>query len=49
MRKELKPTHDAVSCAVCGRTILKGERTEAYPRSGGAAQARLRALHGAGR
>ena len=30
MRKELRPTHDAISCAVCGRTILKGERTEAY-------------------
>jgi hypothetical protein len=30
MRKELRPTHEMVSCAVCGRTILKGERTEAY-------------------
>ena len=35
MRKELRPTHDAVSCAVCGRTILKGERTEAYLAPGG--------------
>src|SRR4051794_20076606 len=35
MRKELRPTHDAVSCAVCGRTILKGERTEAYLVPGG--------------
>jgi hypothetical protein len=30
MRKELRPVHDAVSCDVCGRTILKGERTEGY-------------------
>jgi hypothetical protein len=35
MRKELRPTHDAISCAVCGRTILKGERTEAYLAPGG--------------
>jgi hypothetical protein len=35
MRKELKPTHEMVSCAVCGRTILKGERTEAYLAPGG--------------
>src|SRR5690242_1738431 len=35
MRKELRPVHDAVSCAVCGRTILKGERTEAYLAPGG--------------
>ena len=35
MRKELRPIHDAVSCAVCGRTILKGERTEAYLAPGG--------------
>jgi hypothetical protein len=35
MRKELRPTHDAVSCEICGRTILKGERAEAYLAPGG--------------
>ena len=30
MKKELRPVHDAVSCDVCGRTILKGEHTETY-------------------
>ena len=30
MRKELRPVHDNVSCEVCGRTILKGERTETF-------------------
>ena len=35
MKKELRPFHDAVSCEVCGRTILKGERTETYLAPGG--------------
>jgi hypothetical protein len=30
VRKELRPVHDSISCDVCGRTILKGEGTEAY-------------------
>src|SRR5688500_7250035 len=33
--KDLRPVHDAVSCDVCGRTILKGERTEWYLAPGG--------------
>jgi hypothetical protein len=35
MKKELRPTGDAGSCDVCGRTILKGEHTEAYLAPGG--------------
>jgi hypothetical protein len=30
VKKELRPIHDAVACDVCGRTILKGERTETF-------------------
>jgi hypothetical protein len=35
VRKELRPVHDALSCDVCGRTMLKGERTEPYIAPGG--------------
>jgi hypothetical protein len=35
MRKELRPINDDVSCDICGRTILKGERTEPYLAPGG--------------
>ena len=36
MKKELRPVHDIAACDVCGRTILKGERTEAFLAPGGA-------------
>ena len=45
MKKELRPIHDDVSCDICGRTILKGERTEAVSRSGRPAAHRVRAVH----
>ena len=35
MKKELRPVHDAISCDVCGRTILKGEHAEWYLAPGG--------------
>jgi hypothetical protein len=35
VKKELRPVHDHVTCDVCGRTILKGEHTEAYVAPGG--------------
>jgi hypothetical protein len=35
MRKELRPSHEMLSCEVCGRTILKGEWTETYLAPGG--------------
>jgi hypothetical protein len=38
VKKELRPVHDVVACDVCGRTILKGERTEPYLAPGGQRQ-----------
>ena len=35
MKKELRPVHDIAACDVCGRTILKGERTEVFLAPGG--------------
>jgi elongation factor G len=36
--KELKTVQDDLACAICGRTILKGERPETYLAPGGARQ-----------
>jgi hypothetical protein len=30
VKKELRPVHDNVTCDVCGRTMLKGERAEPF-------------------
>jgi len=35
VKKELRPVHDHITCEVCGRTLLKGERTEAFLAPGG--------------
>ncbi len=35
MKKELRPVTEDVACDICGRTILKGERTEPYLAPGG--------------
>ena len=35
VRKELRPVDENVACDVCGRTILKGERTEPFLAPGG--------------
>ena len=35
VKKELRPFHDVVSCDICGRTILKGERAEDFLAPGG--------------
>jgi hypothetical protein len=35
VKKELRPVHENVACEVCGRTMLKGERTESFLAPGG--------------
>jgi hypothetical protein len=35
VKKEVRPVHEEIACDVCGRTILKGERVEAYLAPGG--------------
>ena len=35
MAKELRPRNEDISCAICGRSILKGERIEPYLAPGG--------------
>jgi hypothetical protein len=35
VKKELRPVHDSIACDVCGRSMLKGERTETFLAPGG--------------
>jgi hypothetical protein len=35
VKKEVRPVHENVACEVCGRTMLKGERTESFLAPGG--------------
>src|SRR6476469_10130552 len=35
MAKELRPRNEDIACAICGRSILKGERIEPYLAPGG--------------
>jgi hypothetical protein len=34
MRKDVRTIHDSVTCAVCGRTLLRGEHAEVYLEGG---------------